>query len=49
MDQLREYYSEEKHKKFSNLRGKADNIKTEFIKTGVGLKAEIADMTIECW
>lgn len=49
VDQLREYYIDEMHKKFSGLRGKADNIKTEFIKSGAGLGAEVANMNIEGW
>lgn len=49
IDQLREYYIDEMQKKFSSLRGKADNIKTEFIKTGAGLNAEIASVSIEGW
>jgi len=47
--QLREYYFDEMHKNFSNIRGKADNVKTEFIKTGAGLETEIPNISIEGW
>lgn len=49
IDQLREYYIDEMQKKFSSLRGKADNIKTEFIRTGAALDAEVASISIEGW
>lgn len=49
INQLKEYQFEELHKKFIDLRGRADNVKTEFIKSGAEMKAEISNINIEGW
>lgn len=47
--ELEKYYFDEMHKRFSELRQKADSVKTEFTKLEGELKTDVSEAMIEGW
>lgn len=49
IEELEKYFFEQMHKSFESSRKDAENVKTEFVRAGFELKAEIPTISVEGW